>query len=72
MMNIRENGNVRESGKEGEKGEEKTKNLLTWRADRDIIFKRSRKGASEEEPERGRGNLENDTEKREKRQLILK
>ena len=44
---------------------------MTHEVVRGIIFKRSKNGALREGPG-GRGNLENDTEKREKRQLILK
>ena len=49
----------------------KAKKELTLGRAHGIIFERSKNGALRE-GSGGRGNLENDTEKREKRQLILK
>ena len=60
-----------EKKQECENAQKKAKNLLTRKGVRGIIFKRSKNGVLREGP-RGRGNLENDTDKREKRQLILK
>ena len=63
--------NVRKSGKEGGKGKKRGKKVLTiggemWYSIRALMRRGPERGRG------GRGNLENDTEKREKRQLILK
>ena len=65
-------GNVRENGKEGEKGKEKAKKQLTQEGGPWYYIQALAERAFERGAERGRRNLENDTEKREKRQLILK